>query len=191
MKNLHRYRTLVAVLFTTIMLPLGLGLLYSMGEQKPNPHKDVAVFTPSPGMIKLSSEQVVDYLSELPLQLKFSRASWQSGKLAVDIKVAATIMRPEIIYNDMYELLRFAFLQTSNVERLQLRVVIQDDMAKKKYVLLGMDALRAQVNADSLKLLQKSKGIMPKQLEDAWRVMHTPHWERQFPAGSLEGEVQS
>ncbi|WP_430109002.1 hypothetical protein [Paenibacillus sp. B1-33] len=191
MKDLHRYRTMVSVLFATIMLPLGLGLLYSMGAQKPDPHKDVAVFTPSPGIIKLSSEQVVDYLSELPLQLKFSRVSWHSGKLAVDVKVAATIVHPEIIYNDMYELLRFAFMQTSNVDRLQLRVVIQDDMAKKKYVLLGMDALRAQVDAESLKLLQKSKEIMPKQLKDAWRVIHTPHWERQFPDAGMEEEVKS
>lgn len=182
MKNMHRYRTLVIVLCVTIMLPLGLGLLYSLGEQKPDTNKDVAVFTPSPRMVKLSSEEIVDYLSELPLQLKFSRVTWESDKLVIDVKVAATIVHPEIIYHDIHELLRFAFIQTSNVERLQLRVVIQDDMAKKRYVLLGMDAQRSQVDVESLKLLQKSKGTMPKELEEAWRIIYTPHWERQFPA---------
>lgn len=181
MKNIHRFQTLAMVLLATGMLPLGLGLLYSLNEQKPASDTDVAAFTPALRSINMN-ERIVDYLSELPLQLKFSRVSWYDGRLAIDMKVAATIVRPEMIYNDMYELLHFAFMQTSNVDRLQLRAVIQDDMVKKKYVLLGMDALRTQVDAERLKLMQKSKEMMPKQLKEAWRVIHTPNWERQFPS---------
>lgn len=185
MKSAHDYKKLIMVLLVTIMLPIGLGFIYSMGEKKHVTHSDITVFTLSPRLVTLNDQQLVDYLSKLPLQLKFSRVYWQDGKLMLDLKGDTTITHPAIIYADMYKLLYFAFMQTINVNRVQLRIVTQDEISKEKYILLAMDVLQAEADPDRMKELQKVKQSLPKELENAWRIIYTPHWMRQFPSVTL------
>lgn len=190
MNKLVRLRSVALALTATIMVTLGLGFISEMNEKKPALNSDVAAFTPVPRLISMNDRQLVDLLSDIPLQLRLSRAAWQDGKLTLDIKVAASIVHPEIIYQDMYELLRYSFTQTNNVNRLLLRFVILDERLKKKHVLLALDALKSETPPERLEQIKKSNPDIPQEVSEALRIIYTPLWERQFSASRLDSRPE-
>ena len=190
MNNLLRLRSVALALTATIVVTLGLGFISSMNEKKPAVNSDVAAFTPVPRLISMNDRQLVDHLSDVPLQLRLSRAAWHEGKLTVDIKVAASIVHPEIIYQDMYELLRYSFTQTNNVNRLLLRFVILDERLKKKYVLLALDALKSETTPERLEQIKKSNPDIPTEVSEALRIIYTPLWEKKFSASKPNSALE-
>jgi len=177
---IYRYRLPMIVLLITIILPLNLAWLYEIAIQNSNLNTNVAVFTTSPQPITINEQQLVHYLSTLPLQLRLNTVSWQAGKLELDLKVVTPPINPQIIYADINDLLCFVFIQTSNINRLQLRIVMYANIENKKHVLLAMDILRSSFGVQQLKQLQNTTDMIPTSLQHSWRIIYTPLWKKFF-----------
>lgn len=131
MNRVQRWRPAILTAMATILLMAGLGWLTAAQRADGNKPQEAAAVTASPQIVSVTEARLVDYLSDIPLQLRLSRAAWNGDGLTIDMKVASTIARPDAIYHDIYELLQHSFTRTDNVNRLLLRIVIQDERLKK------------------------------------------------------------
>ncbi|WP_237096502.1 ATPase [Paenibacillus dendritiformis] len=179
MNRVQRWGPAMLTAMATILLTAGLGWLSAAHRADGNAPREAAAVTASPQTISVTDARLVDYLSDIPLQLRLSRAAWNGDGLTIDMKVASTIARPDAIYHDIYEMLQYSFTRTDNVNRLLLRIVIQDERLKKNYVLLSLDARKQEAAPERLKAIRE--GIVTPDTEQALRFIYTPLWERTFP----------
>ncbi|NGP56937.1 ATPase [Paenibacillus thiaminolyticus] len=179
MNRVQRWRPAMLTAMATILLMAGLGWLTAAQRADGNKPQEAAAVTASPQIVSVTEARLVDYLSDIPLQLRLSRAAWNGDGLTIDMKVASTIARPDAIYHDIYELLQHSFTRTDNVNRLLLRIVIQDERLKKNYVLLSLDARKPEATPERLKAVRA--GVVSPDTEQALRFIYTLLWDRTFP----------
>lgn len=179
MNRVQRWQPAMLTAMATVLLTAGLGWLSAVHRTDGNKPQEAAAVTASPQTVSVTEARLVDYLSHIPLQLRLSRAAWNGDGLTIDMKVASTITRPDAIYHDIYELLQHSFTRTGNVNRMLLRIVIQDERLKKNYVLLSLDAHKQEATPERLKAIRER--IVTPDTEQALRFIYTPLWDRTFP----------
>ncbi|WP_258276818.1 hypothetical protein [Paenibacillus sp. SC116] len=129
----------------------------------------------------IKDDRLVDTLLTLPTQLPISRVQWnKSGVLSLDIRVASSIHHPRIIYEELYRWLHFSFYETDNVNRLELRVVIENKERGQKQILLALDTLRNQVTESILNEFVRNGHPPSVQAIRAMRLSYTTLWTEQF-----------
>ncbi|MGZ9586903.1 hypothetical protein [Paenibacillus marinisediminis] len=172
--------TLGSIVITVVMLSV-LAALAGYVERSRSEQSDVSVFKGDQQLIHLSQSELVDQLASVPRDLGLSRVIWSdNGKLSIDIKVASSVHNQSLLYQEVFRWLQFCFRETDNTERLQLRIVIEDQMVKKKYVLLALDANRAVVSQEVLHELKGGTEALSKSTEAALRITYTPLWHQIF-----------
>lgn len=107
-----------AAMLATLLLA---GMSAWGGLQPAGARRDVAVFEPK-AITHISSDNLVDALSGLPLSHPISRASWQYAELRIDL-LAGRQASFLAAWQDMMLVLRLAFIQADNVNRLLIRFV--------------------------------------------------------------------
>lgn len=182
MKKLQLF---IGSILATFAIMAGLGMLASLKELEQDKGYDLPVFTSQQTVKGLSEELLVDQLEAAKHSFPLSRAHYSSnGSLSLDIKVAASIMTPSLLYEELYHWLNFSFVEMNNVDRLQLRIVVDDRKAHKKQILLGLDARKDQVAEAHLQELKAASSELSKTTEQALRLTYTSMWHKKFaPAG--------
>lgn len=176
-----RIRFTLIAMTTVLILTIGLGALAGLTEKQREGNEELAVFTPSSKGVHLEQTRIVDQLQHVPSTLPIRRVIWQdSGRLSVDIRVASTIRSKTILYEELYRWLQFAFRETDNIQRLQLRITMEEKRMKKKYVLAAIDVSRGAVEESVWRELKDSSSGLSKQTEDALRLTYTPLWKQIF-----------
>ncbi|WP_192024035.1 hypothetical protein [Paenibacillus arenosi] len=174
--------TTLYILSVTIVV-FALGMLSSGRSLHGNELKAMPMMSTINQAMHIENDKLVDALLSLPTQLPISRVKWSdSGLLSLDIRVAASIHHPRIIYEELYRWLHFSFYETDNINRLELRVIIENKERRQKHVLLALDSLRDQVTASVLNELVQNGHPLSVQAIRAMRLSYTTLWTEQFGA---------
>lgn len=154
--------------------------LFSRAELKANEkEQDIAAFHPTRG-IEVNEKNLVDLLSGLPLTLPFSKVDWGGSTLTMDLKFASSGRNPQLVYENMAQLIHFGFAQTTNVRQIFLRFVIVDDWMKTKSLLLAVDARRNEISAEDLEFLRTLTAAPDTKLQEKLHLTYTSVWKAQF-----------
>lgn len=166
------------VFIVSVAIVLAVAALPRLESRLAYGRQNVPVFTNMPET-HLDQNNLVDTMTQLPLTLPISKVEWDDSILAVDLKYASAGVNPDVIYENMAEMIRFSFTQTSNVKQLLLRFVITDERTKAKRLLLAVDARRSEIDSDVLEALRHFRGesgVVTQKLH----FTYTSHWQRQF-----------
>lgn len=152
-------------------------------------HSEVAVFEPK-AITRISSDNLVDALSGLPLSHTITRASWQYAELHIDL-LAGQQANFAVAWHDLMLVLRLAFIQADNVNRLLIRFVEPYDggaeggsyAASRKRLLFAIDS-RQEDSWLGRELLQMDEGELLGHAQwPVWlRLAVTPEGEARYGA---------
>lgn len=180
---MHKLRVTCGFIAITAFLLLSISTLVAWDEHADDERSEIAVFTSKNDPVHLDPEHLVEQLVPVSEQLAPHHVVWDNrGKLSVDLRVAASVHNPSILYEELYRWITFSFKETDNVERLQLRIVIADKMLDKKYVLLSVDARRGTIPDEALEELVGGEVSLSAQTIRLLRMTYTPLWLQLFPS---------
>lgn len=114
------WRAIYAASAVTLIVTIMISVLPRIEVRESAGRSDQAVFRSSP-LTGLSSNNLVDSIVSLKLQLKPIKVDWRGAVLSVDLSVEQAEDDAEAWANDMQRLLHMAFLQASNVKRVLIR----------------------------------------------------------------------
>ncbi|NMM54129.1 hypothetical protein [Paenibacillus aquistagni] len=178
---MKKLRLFLLSILMTLTLTAGLGALASLDGRERDKGGDLPVFTPDRSVKQLQEELLVDQLQSANHSLPISRVHFtQEGSLILDVKVAASIMNPALLYEEMAHWLNFSFHEMNNVNRLELRMVIDDRKAHKKQILLGLDALKEQATMERILEMKQADARLSEATEQALRMTYTSIWHKIF-----------
>ncbi len=138
-------RNLFFAIVLSTMLAFLLSSLPSNVEEQPLGL--TPVFKPSKSII-LKEENLVDVLSAFDTGLLLGHVKWENRNLFIDYK--ASMEKPiyvEDIYNDLFSVVKSAYLNVNNVEGLYVRVLYKEK---------GKDEVLIAVSAERTNLLLKA-----------------------------------
>ena len=131
--------------------------------------------------IDIQRNNLVDVLTELPLRMHISRASWSGTTLTLDLNVGNTPDAVQDIYAHMRQLILFSFTQTTNVKQLFLRFVTPDNgSAAAKRLLLAADVSRDELDPADLEKLRDMTNALSFVVEDKLHLRYTALWNKKF-----------
>ncbi|MEC0181814.1 hypothetical protein P4H61_09905 [Paenibacillus peoriae] len=131
--------------------------------------------------VRLTDDNLVDTLKELPLTTPIASVSWEHSVLTLDVKLSKEETAPLEIYQNMAELVAFSFYGTTNVQQLLLRVVTLDKWSGERHLLLASDIRRNEWTNEALEQLRSREGAeLPEQLKSRFRITVTPMWQKRF-----------
>ncbi|MBW7473449.1 hypothetical protein K0T92_01665 [Paenibacillus oenotherae] len=114
------WRRILLASAVTAAITVSLSVLPHMKGRDAAVDSDLAVFRSAP-LIRLSSDNLVDHMLGLQLQLKIIKVDWKQAVLSVDLSVDAARDNSRVWAGDMQRLLHLAFMRTSNVNRVLIR----------------------------------------------------------------------
>lgn len=129
---------------------------------------------------RLTDSNMVDAFVGLPLELRIARADLNQNVLSVDLFLPKGVFAQEFVYHDLYELTRFAWSKTSNVDRVLVRVLQQNGQERTdKELLVAMEALRSQAAAGAALTSEANAAERKAYLEGRYRFTYTKRWKDQ------------
>lgn len=165
---------MAAALALSLGIAWGLSWLPQGGSGATNP-----VFNPG-GTVQLSETNLVDALSNLTLDLEIARVNMQQAVLSVDLFLPEGVSGARFVYHDLYELLRFSWTGTANVNHLVVRIMLQDGGGRgTRELLLAMEAKRSQWNKEEQLPPEISVLRLKNALEKQANFSYTPKWIEQ------------
>lgn len=171
MKGLTRA---AAVGVLSVGIAWGLSLLPGSGGMEASP-----VFQPD-GVSRLTESNMVDALVDLPLELRIAKADFRQSVLSVDLFLPAGVSGERFVYHDLYELTRFAWSRTANVDRVLVRILLlQGEDRTERELLLAMEAKRTQTEPAEKPQGKGTTADIRAFLEGRYHFTYTPKWREQ------------
>jgi hypothetical protein len=162
------------VMAVSIALAWGMSLLPEIQPRLADP-----VFGPDKSG-RLTEANMVDALVALPLDLRIARADFRQSVMSVDLFLPKGVSGERFVYHDLYELSRFAWSTTTNVDRLLVRVMLEDGADRQmKELLLAMEAKRTQGEPAGQPPASGNVNGMRTYLEERYHFSYTPKWKEQ------------
>lgn len=145
-----------------------------------HPQKARAVFT-AQVPYELTEANLVDTLSQAPFNLPLSRAEWKNGTLSLDFKVLTASTSANDIYRCIADAAELSFEGSTNVNRLMLRLVAEDQWMGRRHLLLAADLQREDYAASSAAALGEwQEAILPEMLQQQFNITYTKLWRIHF-----------
>ncbi|WP_314585401.1 hypothetical protein [Paenibacillus terrigena] len=164
----------------SLLVTLMISLLVHGSMQPPRDHKTLPVFSEA-APIDIHSNNLVDVLEELPLQMHIGRVVWSGTTLTLDLNVGNTPDAAQDIYTHMQQIILFSFTQTTNVKQLFLRFVTPDDgSTSTKRLLLAVDASRDDWDRADLEMLRALTIGLSPEVKDKLHLRYTALWNKKF-----------
>lgn len=140
----------------------------------------VETFNGNPSTV-LSNDNLVDVLGSLPLTLSIDSVGWEDHVLSLDLKVTGNDHEPEELYQNMAEAISYAFQETSNVDQLLLRIVVEDKWLGSRRLLLAGDIRRSEWTPElQNELMSAGNYPITDHLKIGFRISETELWKKQF-----------
>lgn len=138
--------------------------------------------------LQLTNSNLVDLLSELPLNLRIARAEISGTTLAVDLKMQTSAGGVSPVYEDMAKLGSLALLRSGNMEQLRLRFVAEDPWTGDRHLLLAAelnrDELSGQVEQVLGQLDAQGESPLEEALKEQLHIVETALWKKAFSGSS-------
>lgn len=159
-----------------LSVAIALGLSWTAGSKR----NDTSPVFQQGKTGRLTEVNMVDALIALPLDLGIAKADFRQSVMSVDLYLPKGVSGERFVYHDLYELSRFAWNATTNVDRLLIRVILQDgEKRQNKELLLAMEAKRTQaVEVGELAAVGTVTEIR-MYLESRYHFSYTPEWKDQ------------
>jgi len=135
---------------------------------------------------QLQQVNLVDALVRLPLALDIARAQWEDSTLKVDLRYSAEMREPAPFYEDLYELVRFAFEQTTNVQTLRVRMIGNSPQGGNRPVYVTATMKRSDFESNDMKALESLSRSPDDALSAKLHLKFTDIWNRDFGAKPFE-----
>ncbi|ANE47975.1 hypothetical protein SY83_18610 [Paenibacillus swuensis] len=135
--------------------------------------------------VVLADENLVDYLSRIPLHLRMDKVDWDHSVLYIDLIMSADDPAPHPrILDDLYEIAEFSLFGTENVKEVMLRVneapMEQAEAGSRTHsqeqLLLAVDARRGEITAEDIIQLRRSEGKVDPQSIKKFKMVFTDQW---------------
>ena len=166
---------LAGITALTLMVSLGGQLDAASYSQKAR-----AAFT-SHAPYELTDDNLVDTLSQASFNLPLSRAEWKNGTLSLDFKVLTASTSANEIYGCIADAASLSFGDTSNVERLLLRLVAEDQWMGSRHLLLASDLHREDYTAAlAAELGDWKDAVLSEMLQQQFNITYTRLWRNHF-----------
>ena len=129
----------------------------------------------------LNNDNLVDVLGTLPFTLPIDSVDLEDHVLSLDLKVSGNDHEPNEFYQNMAQAISFAVQETSNVNQLLLRIVVEDKWLGTRRLLLAGD-IRRQEWTQALQNELESVGDSPvsERLKRGFRISESEIWKKQF-----------
>lgn len=178
---------IIIITFASIGIAISLYLLPQLDTNSTMNQQDMTVFHSSK-LRQISSDNLVDYLLEIPLRSQLSRVDWSHSILTIDLKIAEGNNSPNEIFEDLYRLTYFGFVGTTNVKQVLVRVLAENEPSNKNgELLLTMDARRENMSLEGLEKLKHNETNLEQFLNANFKLTYMKHWTDLGKKGSGEG----
>ncbi|NBI30465.1 hypothetical protein [Chengkuizengella marina] len=126
-------------------------------------------------VIQLTESNIVDFMSDLPLQSNLSKVGWDHSTLSIDLNISGQIKDPNLVYRDLYTILQLGFEDTSNVKLILIRVFEynQFDGSHKK-LLMTIDASAGRWSEE----MDQIENSYEELLSTFFKLKTTDYWEQ-------------
>ncbi|AOZ91375.1 hypothetical protein [Paenibacillus crassostreae] len=177
---MNRWVGLCCSLFLCIGVLIVLPKLFTFQPSLAQLKGNIMVFNPHSSMV-LTNDNLVDTLSSLPLTVLISRVEWSKSILSLDLKVVSSDDTVEDIYENLAEVISFSFENTTNVDRLMLRLVVENKWLNTRHLLLAADVSRPQWSTEMTQALKgNGENPLPEHLLHTFHMTETKLWRNQF-----------
>ncbi|MBD0380596.1 hypothetical protein [Paenibacillus sedimenti] len=131
---------------------------------------------------QLTDRNLVDFLVQVPLQLRIRKVELTNARLSLDLSLPKNAESASV-YRDLYTIAQMITTKTKNVNQVWVRVMDYSgatDQASAQLV-LAMVADREhgkdmEASAGELSLIQ-----LEQQLQNRFRITYTSRWQQRYP----------
>jgi hypothetical protein len=127
----------------------------------------------------LNDRNLVDFIQELPLQLKIAKIDIGQTILSIDLLVQHPDREKDSVYEDLYDIPNQVFAKTGNIDRVFVRIMQEESDNKgavKDYLLLAMDAGKQDVRPKEQEEGRMSTLSMEQFVRSHFRLTETDRW---------------
>jgi hypothetical protein len=130
---------------------------------------------------QLSEQTIVDFVIALNVHERVQKIDWNRSTLSVDLT-----MNPQadkgLLFRDLYRIAHSALSDTSNVERVLIRVMDRSrHQSGPPQLVIALDAARQDVpRGEKMKDLPEAAGDYEQYVTSRFRVTYTVKWKELF-----------
>ncbi|WP_010273866.1 hypothetical protein [Paenibacillus senegalensis] len=176
---MKRPTTILTVCLMTAAIAFLLSLLPQWERINAMNEREVAAFKETLSS-KLTDDNLVDKLTQVRLQLALRKVQLHDGILSIDLAAPPNVASSRV-YQDLYELVRFALGDHGNVKQLLVRIMETKDRQERDGQLLI--ALDARSHDDFLPFPAKESGTseLRQYLQSSFTITYTQAWKEIHP----------
>jgi hypothetical protein len=176
---------LLVVAVISVSLAWGLSYLPEMQSRMMGAGSEIAVFQDLKPIV-LSNDNLVDWLSEIPMRLTLKQVEWSYRILAMDYEIPPDTDVPDDVYVQLVDAIRHGLAGTTNVQRVQVRVFEQAaSSSKQRKLLVAVDAKRGQFVDREYEVQRILEGNAEEWLIQRFQYTKTKRWQELLRASSI------
>jgi hypothetical protein len=128
----------------------------------------------------ISDTNIVDVMSKTQLHLRIRRVEVSHAIVSVDLLASPSTGKKEIV-QDLYELPRSLFHNSTNINQVLVRVMDSSkESGRTTSLLVATDARREKWMPNETGLSQQSAEELEEYLQTHFRMTYTPKWQDRF-----------
>ncbi|MNJ58442.1 hypothetical protein D3C77_540750 [compost metagenome] len=171
------------MIMQVILVAFGCAVLLSRlswftGKMEESSAAAAALTENHPQQAELRSDNLVDELISWELLVPIDRVELSQHILAIDFKITAEAGQSLLLYQGLSHAIACSFEKTSNINRLLVRFVAEDQWLGNKYLLLAADVRRGEWPNYALEELRAwGNRELSHELKSWFRVTETNLWK--------------
>ncbi|MNI23066.1 hypothetical protein D3C73_766350 [compost metagenome] len=129
---------------------------------------------------QLNDRNLVDYMIELPLQLRIRKVDLNHSILSIDLNLPKNVDQATV-YRDLYAIAQLTIAKTSNVNQVLVRIMDYSGAStgSASQLVLAMEADRQ--NANEMLAEPLSDIAKEQQLKTRFHLTYTSRWQQRYP----------
>ncbi|NDI34348.1 hypothetical protein [Chengkuizengella sediminis] len=126
-------------------------------------------------VVQLSESNIVDFMSDLPIQNNLSKVGWDHSTLSIDLNISGQVKDPNLVYRDLYTIIQLGFEETSNVKLILIRVFDYEQLnGGHQKLLMTIDANAGRWSKEMDQIESSYKEL----LTAFFKLKTTDYWEQ-------------
>jgi hypothetical protein len=134
------------------------------------------------GARRLTEQNVVDVLVQVPLQLRIRKIGLTSSTMSVDLNLPRSADE-EVVIRDLYTITQRIFAQTGNVSEVLVRVMDYTSTSRSSggKLLLALDAVRERGKDMAPVAEHETTAVLEQYLRQHFQMTYTDKWKERYP----------
>ncbi|MFS1512340.1 hypothetical protein VQL36_07900 [Chengkuizengella sp. SCS-71B] len=126
-------------------------------------------------VVQLKENNIVDFMSNLPIQNNLSKVGWDHSTLSIDLIISGQIKDSNLVYRDLYTIIRSGFEDTSNVKLILIRVFDYNQLSGgHQKLLMTIDASAGRWSKD----MDQIENSYEELLTSFFKLKTTDYWDQ-------------